>query len=92
VPGRSEPETDEEKRTMKLRQAGSNQTVIELGDGIEVLFSYSTPVAAFVPGIGYVRTAKHYSVTTSRHINAYSQHYAATWPQAQLDALAGGAA
>ena len=52
---------------------GANETLVEM-DGEHVdegLFSYSTPVAAFVPGIGYVRTTEHYSSTTTRHINKY---------------------
>ena len=34
-----------------------------------ILFSYRTPVAAYVFGEGFVRTEKWWSVTTSRHIN-----------------------
>ena len=41
-----------------------------------VLFSYRTPVAAYVYGKdgfggGFVRTKKWWSVTTSRHINKW---------------------
>ena len=36
-----------------------------------VLFSYRTPVAAYVFGRGYVKTEKWWSVTTSRHINKW---------------------
>ena len=52
---------------------GANETLVEMdGEHVdEVLFSYSTPVAAFVPGIGYVRTTEHYSSTTTRHITRY---------------------
>ena len=34
---------------MKLNPIGSNQTEIEKADGVTVLYSYSTPVAAFHP-------------------------------------------
>ena len=54
---------------MKLNLVGSNQTEIEKADGVTVLYSYSTPVAAFVPGKGGLCSSKKYSTTTSRHIN-----------------------
>ena len=56
---------------MKLKQAGSNQTILILGGGIEVFFSYETPVACFISGEGYYRTNTYYSRTTSKHINSY---------------------
>ena len=46
-------------------------TELSLTNGTDVLFSYETPVAAFIEGEGYVRTATKYSVTTSRHINKW---------------------
>lgn len=55
---------------MKLRQIGSNQTEIVL-NGNTILFSYQTPVAAFCNGDGFYKTSQYYSVTTSRHINAW---------------------
>ena len=56
---------------MKVRKAGNNMTELSLTNGTDVLFSYETPVAAFIEGEGYVRTATKYSVTTSRHINKW---------------------
>ena len=55
---------------MKLTPIGSNQTEIERADGVIILYSYKTPVAAFVPGKGGLCTSTKYSATTSRHINA----------------------
>jgi len=49
-----------------------NTTTIKLDDGREVCLSYGVPVAAFVPGMGYVKTARKWSVTTSRHANAFA--------------------
>ena len=73
---------------MKLRNIGSNMTELETTAGATVLFSYSTPVAACVPGKGFVRTAEHYSVTTSKHINKWLDgRNASTVPQSELDAL-----
>ena len=56
---------------MKVQSIGSNQTEVELADGTWVLISYSTPVAALVPGKGWIRTAKKWSATTTKHINAW---------------------
>lgn len=55
------------------RNFGSNQSVLSFDDGREVLVSYATPVAAFVPGRGYVKRVTKYSVTTSRHVNAWTE-------------------
>ena len=50
----------------------NNVSKVSLADGREVCLSYGVPVAAFVPGRGYVRTAEKFSVTTSKHANAYA--------------------
>lgn len=66
---------------MKLRQLGSNQTeltatkmvkgITDYPAELTVLFSYETPVACHVEGVGYFRTEKKWSVTTSLHINKW---------------------
>lgn len=55
---------------IRLKPVGANVTELELGDRY-VLFSYKTPVAAWVSGRGYLRTAEHFSKTTSKHINRW---------------------
>jgi hypothetical protein len=55
---------------MKLKSIGSNQTELE-NNGIAVLFSYSTPVAALLPSGRYVKTSTKYSVTTTKHVNKW---------------------
>ena len=55
---------------MLLTPIASNMTEIETDDA-RILFSYRTPVAAYVFGVGYVKTDKWWSVTTSRHINKW---------------------
>ena len=50
----------------------TNQTIVKLSDGREVCLSYGVPVAAFVPGRGYIKTARKYSVTSSRHANSFA--------------------
>ena len=55
---------------MQLTPIASNMTEVETSKA-RVLFSYRTPVAAYVFGRGYVNTEKWYSVTTTRHINKW---------------------
>ncbi len=55
---------------MQLTPLASNMTEVETEDA-RILFSYRTPVAAYVFGKGYVKTDKFWSVTTSRHINKW---------------------
>ena len=71
---------------MKIKQIGSNQTLLIIGQRDEVLFSYETPVAGFttkpIPGSehgGWYRTDKKYSVITSKHINKYLDGVNATF-------------
>ena len=56
---------------MRLKPLGSNQNTVELPDGTVILFSYQTPVAAFVPGVGYCRTEQYFSRTTFKHITQW---------------------
>ena len=72
---------------MQLRQVGSNQSKISFADGREVFFSYETPVAAFIPDLGYVKTSQKWSRTTSRHISNYSKAYAHEYPQTFFNLL-----
>ena len=55
---------------MQLTPIASNMTEVETKEA-RILFSYRTPVAAYVFGRGYVKTEKWSSVTTSRHINKW---------------------
>ena len=55
---------------MKLNPIASNMTEVEIGN-LTVLFSYKTPVAYHEGGVGYAKTSKYWSVTTSRHINKW---------------------
>ena len=54
---------------MKLTTHGNNKNSLRFYDGREVFFSYKTPVAAYDPEMGYIKTSKYWSNTTSRHIN-----------------------
>jgi len=62
---------------MKHRKISANVTVIHLAKA-SVLYSYDTPVAAYIPSAvnegataGYVRTSKKHSTTTTGHINKW---------------------
>ena len=55
---------------MQLTPIASNMTEVETS-AARILFSYRTPVAAYVFGVGYIKTDKYWSVTTSRHINKW---------------------
>jgi len=73
---------------MKLHTVGPNQTQLSLANGVELFFSYNTPVAAFIPEMGFVKTDKHYSVTTSKHINQWTSRTERVVPQKLLDDIA----
>ena len=74
---------------MQIRPIASNMTEL-VTDGCTVLFSYETPVAAYTPTQGYVRTAKWYSQTTTRHINKWLDGVDADeMPQEFFDSITG---
>ena len=56
---------------MQLKHIGNNQTEVKHSNGNQVMFSYSTPVAAWTLETGFIRTSKKWSATTSKHINAW---------------------
>jgi hypothetical protein len=76
---------------MKLNPVGSNQTEVTKADGTTILYSYQTPVAAFVPGKGGLCSTQKYSVTTSRHVNKAIERWGcgrSNVEQAEIDGLA----
>ena len=57
---------------MKLQSFAKNRTLLIFNNGItEIFFSYETPVAGYSNKLGFVKTNKWYSSTTTRHINKY---------------------
>tara|TARA_B100001250_G_scaffold398704_1_gene407269 strand:- start:9947 stop:10177 length:231 start_codon:yes stop_codon:yes gene_type:complete len=74
---------------MKLTPIAANQTEVSFTNGTQVFFSYKTPVAAYLPEKGYVKTEKFWSVTTSRHVNKWlgSVTNVELIPQSVLDNL-----
>lgn len=55
---------------MELIPIKSNMNEVQL-NGTSILFSYNTPVACHIIGKGYIKTSKHYSKTTTSHINKW---------------------
>ena len=74
---------------MKLTPIQSNMTELTLNNGVQVLFSYQTPVACWIDGQFY-KTEKKWSNTTTRHINKWTD-CAVTKPQSYFDELTQGA-
>ena len=76
---------------MKLTPIAANQNEVEFTNGTQVFFSYKTPVAAYCPSRGYIRTAQFWSSTTSRHINKWLKGITEVTevPQTVLQELAG---
>ena len=83
--------TETTQTHMKLTPIAANQNEVEFTNGTQVFFSYKTPVAAYCPSQGYIRTAKFWSVTTSRHINKWLKGITEVTevPQEMLTELAG---
>ena len=78
---------------MNLNPIAANQTEVELANGVTVFFSYKTPVAAHIPGEGFVKTDCRWSRTTSKHIGQFIARNGGSGavtvkPQAFFDQLA----
>lgn len=54
-----------------VESIGSNMAELTTHNNNRILFSYKTPVAAYVVGTGYIKRDTWYSKTTSRHINKW---------------------
>jgi hypothetical protein len=74
---------------IKLNPIGANQRELQIGDTM-ILFSYKTPVAAWVSGRGWLRTDTKYSKTTTKHINSWLGGVGTVVPQTDIDTLLQG--
>jgi len=72
---------------IQLNPLGPNSNVVVMSNGVSVLFSYKTPVAAHIPGRGYVQSAVFYSRTTSKHVNRWTNKNADAVPHEALLAI-----
>lgn len=69
---------------LQINPIASNMTELSFNNGL-VLFSYETPVAAYINNVFYA-TEKKWSKTTSRHINKWLDgHKAEVKPQDFFD-------
>lgn len=60
----------------KTKRFGQKQCSEEqYPNGMRIFFSYATPVGAYVPGLGYLKTVQHYSRTTTRQIGHWLKEY-----------------
>ena len=76
---------------MKLeRVRNTSATVVTLADGIEVLYSYSTPVACRFESCVAWKTGEKYSRTTTRHVNEWVDGDAIEVDQGWIDGVAEG--
>ncbi len=57
--------------SQSIQSVGANRTLVSFDDGREILVSYSTPVAGFFPGRGYLASSRKWSATTSKHVSQY---------------------
>ncbi len=59
---------------MKIKTISKNLNIISNGY-IALCFSYETPVAGYSPDIGFFKTKKFWSSTTTKHINKFLEEY-----------------
>ena len=71
---------------MQLTPIASNMTEVETNEA-RILFSYRTPVAAYIFCEGFVKTDQFWSVTTAKHINQWGARDGKKVPHARLDSL-----
>ena len=55
----------------QLEGPRGNATELVFNDGRKLLFSYETLVGGYHPDLGWVRTAKTYSISTDKHLRNY---------------------
>ena len=58
---------------MEMTSRDTNCGLLKTNHGVEILYSYKTPVAGYLPVIGHFVVNEYYSCVTSRHINDYLQ-------------------
>ena len=74
---------------MHITPQSTNVTLATFNNGVQVLFSYKTPVACYIPNRGYFRSAQQFSVTTSRHINTWMGKGGNILPQNDIENIVG---
>jgi hypothetical protein len=59
---------------MKIKTISKNLNVVS-NEYVALCFSYETPVAGYNSHIGFFKTKKFWSTTTSKHINKFLAEY-----------------
>ena len=60
------------KHTMK-RIGKQSAWEVSYENDAQFLLSYTTPVAGYIPGLGFIETDRKWSVTTSKHITQWKK-------------------
>lgn len=60
-----------ERKTFGAKQCHEEQ----YANGTRIFVSYATPVGAYVPGLGYLKTSDYYSRTTTRPLSVWSKYH-----------------
>lgn len=63
---------------MKLHKITPNLKELIKDNGVTILFSYKTAVAAHIEGKGYFKSNKFYTMTTAQHIGKWLRDNDAT--------------
>ncbi len=58
---------------MELQPLAKNAFIVALRSGVRLLYSFGAPVAVYVPGRGYLRSAWYVSRTTTAHVSEFSR-------------------
>ncbi len=53
---------------MEMQRVDPNMVVLMFKDGTRIMFSYDVPVAAYIPGAGYMKSSRYFSRSTNQHV------------------------
>lgn len=74
---------------MELRHLTPSMAVLMFHDGLRILFSYDTPVAAYIPDKGYIKSDRFFSRTSSAHVSKFTRgNVARSVPHEEIMTLA----
>jgi len=59
------------RKEKRIGQQSAWDVVYE--NGAQILQSYATPVAAYIPALGFIETTTSFSRTTSKHISQWKK-------------------
>lgn len=82
-----------EQPKMQLIHHSLKETELVFSNGTIVFFSFSDPVVAYTPELGWMKIAETKSKTTNRHINDFlvrrADSRAKTVPQEEINRIVG---